>query len=450
MPQLREYQEQDVEKLMQHPAMGVFNEQRTGKTPTSLTVMKRHNVQKLLIVCPASAQYQWAEECKTWFGTEAVILKGTLVKRKALIMNWKSGPAVISYGSLKETAKTEGCVSTILKQNPDGIILDEAHRIKDPRSATAKAAFKLIKIPYRLALSGTPCPNKPEEIYSILHFLRPEQFKSYWAFIEEYFIVTTAYGTYGIYKDILGFQMYKEKQLQLILNDISIQRKRKDVMPWLPEKDRQDIRLPLTTTQKKQLDELAKYFEVGDIVTQTILDRLLRYRQICLHPTIIQLPGTSPKTEWLLSRLSDYPDEPTIVFSKFTSYINLLAELIPDCRTIVGATPIKQRADYVRDFQAGKIKTLLINIDAGKEALTLDKATCIIFTDQFPPAADIQQAEDRFVATTEANKDKAHTIIRLIMKDSYDEQLYELVDKRATAIDVINDYNKYLRNRGGN
>lgn len=449
MPELRNYQKDDVQKLITHPAMGVFNEQRTGKTPTALMTMRNHNVNKLLIVCPASAQYQWAAECLTWLGINAEIIKGTPAHRERMLHNWTSGPVIISYDLLKTTARSGGCIDLVLARKPDGVILDEVHRIKNHKSAAAKTAFKLIKTPYRLALSGTPCPNKPEEIYSTLHFLRPEQFKSYWPFIEEYFYVATSFGTHGAYKDILSFKPYKEKQLQMLLHDISIQRKRKDVMPWLPDKDRQDILLPLTATQTKQLDELSKYFEVGDVVTQTILDRLLRYRQICLHPALIGLPGASPKTEWLIQRVKDYPDESIIIFSKFTSYINMLSELLPDCRTIVGATAIKQRADYVSDFQAGKIKTLIINIDAGKEALTLDRATTVIFTDQYPPAADIQQAEDRFVATTEQKKDKAHTIIRLIMKGSYDEQLCELVNQRATAIDVINDYNKYLKQKGG-
>ena len=72
MPELRNYQKDDVQKLITHPAMGVFNEQRTGKTPTALMTMRNHNVNKLLIVCPASAQYQWAAECLTWLAGQGL------------------------------------------------------------------------------------------------------------------------------------------------------------------------------------------------------------------------------------------------------------------------------------------------------------------------------------------------------------------------------------------
>jgi hypothetical protein len=115
---------------------------------------------------------------------------------------------------------------------------------------------------------------------------------------------------------------------------------------------------------------------------------------------------------------------------------------------MVGATSIEHRNQLKNNFQSGKIKLLLINIDVGKEALTLDTATTMIFTDKYPPVVDIQQAEDRFVATTEDKKDKPHRIYELVIKDTYDEMLYALLDRNATMVDVLNDYNKYLKQKG--
>ena len=93
---------------------------------------------------------------------------------------------------------------------------------------------------------------------------------------------------------------------------------------------------------------------------------------------------------------------------------------------------------------------LLINLDAGKESLTLDRAETAIFTDKYPPAGDIQQAEDRFVATTEAKANKPHLIIELMIKGTYDEDLYKLVQKNIRETDIINDYKKYLERRHAN
>ena len=413
--------------------------------------MANHGVKKLLVVCPVSAQYQWKREVEYWADMPAIVFTGTPKKRRALLDQWVDGGAlIIGYDLLKTTKNHTGVLSDVLKKKPDGVILDEAHRIKGRTTAVATAAFALSSIPYKLALTGTPAPNKPEEVWAILHWLEPKKYRSYWNFIDEYFYTYDMRNAQGYtFKNIGSFKPGKRIALQRALDDISIMHKRKDVMPWLPGKDRQDIVLPCTKEQSKYLHELEEFFETEDIMVQGILDRLIRYRQICLAPALLNLKGKSPKLEWLSAYVNDYPEVPTIVFSKFTSFIHLIADELKsnnkNFQMIIGETPAKARAKSIQDFQEGRCNLLLINIDAGKEALTLDRGECIIFTDQYPPAADIAQAEDRFVATTEARADKPHKIIRLMIEGTYDEQLYQLVEKRASATDVINNYKSYLK-----
>ena len=452
---LRPYQIEDKKKLQKYKAMGVFNEQRTGKTPTSLKVMQERGVKRLLIVCPGSAVYPWVTACKDWTEYEAVPIVGTKAQKITIASEWPEGRAyVICYDSLKATASRDGLVDALLAFNPDGIIADEAHRMKNRNTATAKAMFRTIKIPHRLALTGTPTTKEPSEIYSILHWLLPTKFPYYWPFIDKYFQTYLQRGFGGkSFKEVGGFKSpAAEKEIQTILNLISTQRKRIDVMPWLPQKDYQDVLLPLTKEQRKYLNDLENYYETEHIITQGTLDRLIRYRQICLDPGLVDLKGASPKTEWTLEYLVNYPETPCVIFSKFTSYIKKLRKILDEnpkkyggYGCIIGETSAKNRARAVDDFQNGRTRMLLVNIDAGKEALTLDRAESIIFTDQFPPASDIAQAEDRFVATTRARADKPHTIIRLMMEDSYDVQVYKLIERQASLTDLINDYNKYLK-----
>ena len=133
-------------------------------------------------------------------------------------------------------------------------------------------------------------------------------------------------------------------------------------------------------------------------------------------------------------------------FSKFTSYLCRLAEQL-DCTwaLLIGSTPIKQRGEFIKDFQNKKFQVFLINIDAGKEAITLDTAETTIFTDKYPPIGDIEQAEDRFIASTEDRAHKAHKIIELMLSGTYDEQLYKLLKQRKSETDIINNYNLYLK-----
>lgn len=443
--ELRPYQREDVNKLLPFKAAGIFNEQRTGKTPTALTVFKERGLNKVIVVCPKSALYQWKDEYEKWMEKPCVVISGTPAKRLQQFQQWESG-LIISYDTLKETKRSHSMLQEILKAKPEGIIADEAHKFKTPNTAIAKAMFKTSVIPNRLALTGTPAHGKPHEIFSILKWLYPNDFSSYWKFIEEFFMTYDRYNAKGIrYIEIGKFRLGKQAELQRFLNKYCVQRKRVEVMPWLPAKDYTQVRLPLTKEQTKYLSELKKYYETETVVTQGVLDRLVRYRQICNAPALLNLKGSSPKIDWVKDYIADNPDKPIIIFSKFTSFLKLLATELNCDNLLIGSTSVQRRNKLKLDFQSGKIKLLLINIDAGKEALTLDKAECIIFTDKYPPAGDIAQAEDRFVATSQDKADKPHQIIELMMAKSYDEQLYKLIKVNASATDVINDFKKYLQ-----
>lgn len=450
---LRTYQRNDAKFLASIPFSACFNEQRTGKTPTALEVIKLRRLQeeRILIITTASSVYQWKEEYETWLGKNCVVCTGTPTNKLKAIGSWTHG-LVVSLDSFKETASRSGLIEPILSRNPQMVILDEAHKIKNPKSANAKAVFKTKHIPYRLALTGTPAQGKPYDIFSILKFLYPSDFGSYWRFIEEYFeiIDNTVWqnGRPRHYKTYDNFKPDKAAQLQEILNKFSTQRKRKDVMPWLPDKFYQQVKLSPTKEQKKYLKDLEETYKTEDIVTTGTLDRLVRYRQICLDPGLLDLKGKSPKTEWIAQYLKDYPDEQIIIFSKFTSYLVRLSEQLDTTwALLIGATPAEQRGKFIKDFQSGKFKVFLINIDAGKEALTLDAAETTIFTDKFPPIGSIEQAEDRFIASTEEKAHKAHKIIELMIADSFDEQIYKLLEKRKSETDIINNYKKYITER---
>lgn len=448
---LRKYQVEDLKHLSKHNCVGCFNEQRTGKTPTAIawTIVKR--LKKVLIVCPASMAYPWKTAWEEWTNKPAVVCNGPRDKRERIITEWKSGPLIISYGCLRDTKTNEGAYKLILEQNPDGCIADEAHRFKDPGTNTAQAMYQLAKgIPNRIALTGTPATNKPADIFGILRWLRPGVYKSYWRFVNDNFSTREVYTGGGRrHREIVDWRPGRQAIIAEELSEFTTQRKRIDVMNWLPQKDYLDVKLPATKQQIKYLDELNRFFETETLTVQGVLDRILRTRQICVAPEIVGLSGSSPKIDWLMDYINDYPERPILVFTKFVKAIDIILSKLEkkglSCGVIRGSTTLKHRAECVNDFQNEKINIMLLQIDAAKEGLTLDRAETIIFLDQFPPAADIQQAEDRFIATTPDKANKSHQIIRLILDKTYDVMLYKLVERRASGIDAINNYIKYIR-----
>jgi SNF2 family DNA or RNA helicase len=450
-PTLRPYQKEDAEFLSTLNQGACFNEQRTGKTPTALGVFNNRQLKRYLVVCPKSAIMQWADEVNTWTFLTAIPVIGTKSKKQKTISEWTEGVLIINYDSLKQTTTSEGLFKSILKQHPEGLILDEAHRIKNHSTQTSKAIFYLAThIRYRLALTGTPI-DKCDHLFSLLKYILPQQFPSYWSFVSEYCSVSVGYAPGGrTFKQIDGFKEEKLPELQQILDTYCTQRKRKDILPWLPEKDYQKIFLQPSAEQTKAITELETFFETKNIVTQGILDRLIRIRQICTAPEILDISSkTSPKFDWIIDFITDYPDKPILIFTNFTTAIKLLEKRLSKFKfgVISGETSINNRNKYKQAFQNGEINILLINIQAGKEALTLDRAEASIFLDKYPPVSSILQAEDRFIATTESKKDKPHTIYELILQKTYDEQLYQLLEQRASETDVINNYKKYIERR---
>ena len=460
MPTLRQYQKEDLETLLKTPCAGIFSEQRTGKTPLAIAVAKERKVEKTLIICPPSAIPVWVTQWKEWYPEQDIVgVTGTTYsKKKEKVNQWKNA-LVVSYDSLKATKVRKGLIDDIrevlgAKHNPDMVIIDEAHRIQTRSSATTSAVYEFIRTPYKLALTGTPASNKPYQIFSILRWLYPKTFRSYWNYIGEFYKVEKQMNhNTGVQYTVIGdfISEQKKREHAEILSKISVQRKRKDVMQWVPDKDYIRVALDPTTKQKQAIDYLNKYYEVGDIETQGILDQLIRERQLCLAPELLDIKSESPKINWIIQYLKDYPERKILIFSKFTSFLKLLSEnlkkALPDKEheLFIGETSVPKRAELVRNFQTNKLNLLLLNIDAAKEAITLDEAEVAIFTDKYPPIGSIQQAEDRFIATTESKKDKQHEIIELCIRGTYDERLYDIVQQNISMTDVVNDYKKYLK-----
>lgn len=439
---LRDYQIEDVKFLASRKVGANLSEPRTGKTPTILKTLAQKELKKCVIVCPASAVYQWQSEYTKWRNEPCLVMPKLASKRKEAYKTWTHG-LILSYELLRIDID-------IIKNIPDidAIVLDESHRIKNHKAQVTEAAFKLLHIPHRYALTGTLSPNKLEEVYSTLHFLFPTIFTSYWRFIEYYFNYEEIHNwkTNVDYTNILGLK--RKEELIEFIDSMAIRHTRKEVMSWLPDKDYVKVKLELTKEQKRYIDEMNQFFETEDLVADSILTRLTYLRQICNAPECVGLKGGSPKVEWLKQYIKDYPDKPILIFSNSTKLLNIISRDLKIDAKIIGETSKELRNTYKTNFQKGKINQLLINIKAGKEALTLDRAEVAIFLDAYPPYGDVEQAENRFTATTMDKADKEHTIIQVMMKDSIDEQIFDLVQKRGEVVDIINNYKNYLKGGG--
>ena len=441
--ELRDYQKEDVQRILSTPTLGIFNEQRTGKTPTAIVGMTQ-KCQHILVICPNSMVYTWQTEFKRWADIDAQVLT-----KKPKTVKDVPQVCIVNYEKLAITTGSVTWLQLLIKSKFEGLILDEAHRIKNLRTATHKAVMTLARgIPYRMALTGTPAYNKSADVFAILKFLNPDLFRSKTRFINEWYRTTRIFTPNGMIEKPSSIKEERKQEFVNMLNSMAVMRKR----TWGHNTETIDIRLQLTAQQQKYLKELCDYFETRDednrVITQGVLDRIVRYRQICNHPSTANLAGESPKLEWIKDYVKDYPENSTIIFSNSRKFLEKLS-LDLSClnkyhRIIAGGTPPARRAEIQQDFQDKNCTILLIQTAAGKEGLTLDAADVTIFCDTYPPLADYLQAKDR-MAPSKPDDTRLRTIYRLMMADSYDEELYHLIDDNISATSIINNFIQYVR-----
>ena len=455
-PRLRPYQRVDVNFLKKRKFAGIFNEQRTGKTPTAITLLKELNCHVNLVVVPASLVLQWEEEIKKW-DTEAEVNTLNLTKKKRqqfyneIKKRIQSNELtrtyiVVSYETLNADVSDLHEALSFLNYELC-LIADEAHRLtslhKGKNASQQSKSFLSISrlADYRYLLTGTPSRNNGHDVWGLLHVLDPIRWSSYWHFIDRYY--EKKQGFFG--ETVIG-KCKRPEELQEILNLISTQRKRKDVMKWLPEKQYKTLKIPFTAKQRKAYLSVLNTFEYeeeGEMVVDAPgqLAQLTRLSQICLAPSVLGINAPSAKVKAIKEWLKDNENEQVVIFSRFTSALKELAKELEREKVgmIHGEMDTNERQNAVKRFQQGKTRVLLANIIAAGTGITLDAAATAIFLDRSYVPIENEQAEDRIIPVS---KERNHsvTIIDMVMNDSVEERIQYLLKQKKNVIEVINNY----------
>lgn len=436
-PRLRPYQRVDIQFIKSRQNVGIFNEQRTGKTPTILLSLG-DDAKKNFIVCPSGLKLNWDREYKRWVGKNNVaVVSGTPKSREQLYMNFKAldeYTLIIGYETLRND------LDKIMKyiKNIDALVVDEAHRLRNYGTKQSKALIKLSKIcKYVYPMTGTPAVNHPSDVFGILKLMRPSRYTSYWNFVDRYF--TTFDGYFG--KKLGGFRKDRAGEFQGLLNVVSTQRKRREVMKWLPKIDHRIIELEMTGKQQSLVKEIVELQRYNGNVIPNAIAQLMRLRQATLAPELLGVNESSPKEQFIYEYIEDNPDEKIIVFSVFTSFLNTLKEKLGNkAKMLTGEQTQAQKQASVDAIQKGNCNVLLANIIAGGVGWTLDKVDTIIFTDISYNPIDNQQAQDRFVPVDERQEYGAKQIIKLQMAKSIDKTIDLMVNSKVDIIKYVNDY----------
>lgn len=413
-----------------------------GKTVQTLALIARAvagGADKFLVVAPTSVARNWvAECCKFTPGLNAVVITSTDARAAVGLAEQvaEADIVVTSYTLLRMDVAAYSQIQWA------GMVLDEAQFVKNHHSKTHQAA-RLLDVPFKLAITGTPMENNLMELWSLLSITVPGLFPSPKVF-ETYFRKPIESGSAD---DLLPV-------LRRRIKPVLLRRTKGQVVRELPPKSEQVLTIGLTAKHRKIYDtRLARERQkvlglLGDWEKNRfqIFRSLTLLRQLSLHPGLVDDSARSvgsAKIDFLVEQLDQLVAEghSALVFSQFTGFLAIVRAHLDSAGIaysyLDGSVDSDGRARAIEEFGDGTKQVFLISLKAGGFGLNLTAADyCFLCDPWWSPAAEAQ-AVDR---AHRIGQTRPVTVYRLVAENTIEEKVVALQDrKRALFAAVVDD-----------
>ncbi|MCB1234328.1 MAG: DEAD/DEAH box helicase [Verrucomicrobiae bacterium] len=386
-----------------------------------------------LVVCPKSVLDVWAAEVRK----AAPSIRVRVLRNRADLdvseVETEIDLLVMNYAQLRGAADQLKDVEWL------ATILDEGQQIKNPDSKAAKAARQL-KSRNRLVLTGTPIENRLLDVWSLMAFAMPG-----------------ILGDRKYFRDRFDKRRDAQSHTRLTarLRPFLLRRTKSEVALDLPPKTEEDVFCDLESTQadlyREELERIRKILlgiqndESLRKNSFVILQGLMRLRQICCHPGLIDSRAAgepSAKLTALFYLLDQLREEghKVLVFSQFVSMLDIIRDRLEEegrpYSYLTGQT--KDRHAVIEDFQTSPDpKVFLLSLKAGGSGLNLTAASYVVLYDPWWNPAVENQAIDRCHRIGQESKVIAY---RLLVRDSVEEKIRLLQNqKRAMMTGVLGE-----------
>lgn len=386
---------------------------------------------RALVVCPKSVVHGWLAETARFAPGLSVVAFNPL--RRGREAEAQAGDMLVAnYSQLRLNA------AWFRSQAWDAVVLDEGQFIKNPGSQVAAAARALVAA-HRVVLTGTPIENRLSDLWSLFAFAQPGLLGTQPAFRRHYT------------EDNPAALARLHRRIQHFL----LRRTKSQAAPELPSRTEDDLIIELEEPQRRLYDAELKRaraqllgIETNDALAAVrfnVLASLLRLRQICCHPGLVDpahrdLP--SAKLEALMERLEELRDEgnQVLVFSQFVEMLEIIRGRLSAAGIghlmLTGRT--ENRGELVEEFQRDRSKTVfLLSLKAAGFGLNLTAASyAILYDPWWNPAAEAQ-AIDR---THRIGQTQPVVAYRLLAEATVEEKIRALQrDKAALAAAVVQE-----------
>lgn len=404
------------------------DEMGLGKTIQSLYwILRLRKRRPVVIVAPASMKWTWQAEALHHFNLRVDVLEGQCSNVGKRIT---SPIVVVNYDILVSW------LGPILRMRPEIVVFDECHFIANMTAQRTKAAHRITQWASSvLALSGTPLTNRPCELWSVLHIVRPEIFPERIKFLWRYCQPRhTKWGWKFDGAAHLG-------ELHSILRETCmIRRLKKQVAKELPDKEHRVIPFELKdySEYNKARDEFIEWLSLQSPSRAKKAKRSLAIVKIgYLLRLCAQL-----KRKWVIKWLNDFktahPGEKLVGMTMHRAVIDYLQEAFPkECVIIDGRVKGRKRMETVRQFQNNKrVLFLFGNWKAAGIGITLTAARWLVSFDCPWSAGTMVQGHDRVHRIGQTRK---VIICYLVLLHTVEEKLIRILQKKTKVLDAVLD-----------
>jgi len=417
----------------------------TGKTRMALEIAQRLGATRVLVVAPLGVVTDgaWAKNADK-FGYPFTVhaLEGSVAKKadqlkrslrsltqnaKVFVTNWDSIWRPPLFKALKDQAW-------------DLVIFDESHRAKSHDGRASRAAAEIAAIqPRVLALTGTPMPHSPLDIFGQMRIVQPAIFgKSFVRFRGYYSVIDTR----GGFPKITGYKNQDDLAQRMATVTFQVDRS----VLTLPDAVHTEIEVDLPAKVRQiyaatELD-IACELEAGVVDMANALVKTVRLQQITSGFVAVQpddWDGTltiqelhDAKKERLVELLEDLGDEPVAIFCRFRRDL----EAIHAAAAEVGCKSLElsgSRKEHPR-WKDGEARVLAVQIRAGAEGVDLTRAAHCVFYSVSHSLGDYQQALAR---VHRPGQSRSVAYYHIIARDTIDSVIYGALSRKASVVDAV-------------
>lgn len=485
--------------------IAVFSEMRwaqASKTPQTLSLIRLHqdldgDGLPALVITPNSVKHHWARQSAAWLPQSTpYIVEGTVAQRRKILKAALDDPNALVILNIESvrlftrlapfgSVRLKRCRECDPRHGDEGlaisrcevhhkelnnfsfrsVVLDEAHRVKEPKALQTRAIWYVghqDSVRYRWALTGTPIANHPGDLWSIMHFVAPDDFPTKSAFVDRYCLMSwNAFG--GM--DVVGIRPDTREELFKLLDPRFRRMLKAIVLPQLPPKVREVRYAEMSTTQSKMYKELESGLKtrLGDgqlliaanhLVAKT---RLMQFASATVSVDKVDeddiatwnvtMREPSPKLDVLEEVLDElglltngYVGAPVLIAAEHKNLLTMistrLTKLEVSHRLITGDVAPIDRERALEDLRANRIRALLFTGKAGGVGLDMSAADTLINVQRSWSLVDERQKEDRNHRIGSERHDSVR-IIDIITKNTIEEDQVTKLHEKMMRLDEI-------------